>query len=198
MLIHDLRYALRLLAANPGFTAVALLTLALGIGANTAIFSVIDTVLLRPAPVADLDRLAVVWETDRNTGTTREPASLPDYLDYQQRSQRVEQIAALQGGEVNYAPESGEPIRLQALEVTHHLLPMLGVRPVAGRGFTAEEASAGGPAVVLISDGFWTRAFGRDPAVLGKTLRLDDRPYTVIGTCASGRTRRACGRPSAR
>ena len=79
MLGQDLRYALRLLAGNPGFAVVALLTMALGIGANTAIFSVIDTVLLRPAPVEDIDALAVVWETDRNTSTTREPASLPDY-----------------------------------------------------------------------------------------------------------------------
>ena len=82
MLGQDLRYALRLLAGNPSFAVVALLTMALGIGANTAIFSVIDTVLLRPAPVEDIDALAVVWETDRNTSTTREPASLPDYLDY--------------------------------------------------------------------------------------------------------------------
>ena len=83
MLGQDLRYALRLLAGNPSFAVVALLTMALGIGANTAIFSVIDTVLLRPAPVEDIDALAVVWETDRNTSTTREPASLPDYLDLQ-------------------------------------------------------------------------------------------------------------------
>ncbi len=89
MLRQDLRYALRLLTANPGFAIVALLTLALGIGANTAIFSVIDTVLLRRAPVRDIDRLAVLWETDRNTSTTREPASLPDFLDYKQRSQRA-------------------------------------------------------------------------------------------------------------
>ena len=82
MLTQDLRYAARLLAGNPGFTAVALLTLALGVGANTAIFSVIDTVLLRGAPVRDIDQLAVIWETDRNTGTRREPASLPDVLDY--------------------------------------------------------------------------------------------------------------------
>ena len=162
MLGQDLRYALRLLIGNPGFALVALVTMALGIGANTAIFSVIDTVLLRQAPVKDIDALAVVWETDRNTSTTREPASLPDFLDFKQRSQRVEQIAAFAGNEVNYTPDQGEAIRLQALEVTDELLPMLGVRPVAGRGFTAEEARAGGPAVVVISDGFWTRAFGRD------------------------------------
>ncbi len=95
MFSQDVRYAVRLLASNPGFAIVALLTMALGIGANTAIFSVIDSVLLRQAPVTDIDSLAVVWETDRNTSTTREPASLPDFLDFKQRSQRVQQLASL-------------------------------------------------------------------------------------------------------
>ena len=146
MFSHDVRYAVRLLTSNPGFAIVALLTMALGIGANTAIFSVIDSVLLRQAPVTDIDSLAVVWETDRNTSTTREPASLPDYLDFKQRSQRVQQLASFDATEVNYTPDQGEASRLQALQVSDELLPMLGVRPVAGRGFTAEEARAGGPA----------------------------------------------------
>ena len=186
MLGQDIRYAVRLLASNPGFAIVALLTMALGIGANTAIFSVIDSVLLRRAPVTDIDSLAVVWETDRNTSTTREPASLPDYLDFKQRSQRVQQLAVFDATEVNYTPDQGEAIRLQALQVSDELLPMLGVRPVAGRGFTAEEARAGGPAVVLISDGFWTRAFGRDASIVGRTIRLDDRQVTVIGIMQRG------------
>jgi putative ABC transport system permease protein len=186
MLSQDFRYAVRLLAGNPGFAVVALLTLALGIGANTAIFSVIDTVLLRPAPVRDLDRLAVVWEADRNTSTTREPASLPDYLDFRQRGQRVDQIAAFMGSEVNYTPDQGEPTRLQALEATHELLPMLGVTPIAGRGFTAQEAAPGGAPVILLSDGFWTRAFGRDLSVIGRAVRIDDRQFTVIGIMQRG------------
>jgi predicted permease len=186
MFSQDIRYAIRLLASNPGFAIVALVTMALGIGANTAIFSVIDSVLLRRAPVTDIDSLAVVWETDRNTSTTREPASLPDYLDFKQRSQRVRQLAVFDATEVNYAPDQGEAIRLQALQVTDELLPMLGVRPIAGRGFTAEETRAGGPAVVLISDGFWTRAFGRDPSIVGRAIRLDDRQVTVIGIMQRG------------
>jgi predicted permease len=186
MLSQDLRYAVRLLAANPTFSVVALLTLALGIGANTAIFSVIDTVLLRPTPVRDIARLAMIWETDRNTSTTREPASLPDFLDYKQRSQRLTQLAAFMGSEVNYTPDRGEAARLQALEVTAELLPMLGVSPVAGREFSAQEATAGGPQVVLLSDGFWTRAFGRDPSVIGRAVRIDDRLFTVIGIMQRG------------
>ena len=106
---QDLRYAARMLRRQPGFAAAAVLTLALGIGANTAIFSVVDTVLLRATPMHDINRLAVVWQTDRHTGTTREPASLPDYLDYQQRSNQVEQIAAFQAIDVNYAPEDSDP-----------------------------------------------------------------------------------------
>jgi predicted permease len=186
MVTQDLRYAVRLLARNPGFTVVALLTLALGIGANTAIFSVIDTVLLRRAPVRDIDRLAILWETDRNTSTTREPASWPDVLDYRQRSQRVEELAVLLGSEVNFAPDRGEPVRLQALEVTHELFPMLGITALAGRGFTADETKPGGPAVVVISDGLWTRAFGRDPAAVGSAIRIDDRAFTVIGVMPRG------------
>ena len=183
---QDLRYAFRMLVGNPGFSVVALLTMALGIGANTAIFSVIDTVLLRPAPVRDIGSLAVVWETDRNTSTTREPASLPDFLDFQQRSQRVEQLAAFTGSEVNYSPEGGEAIRLQALEATHELLPMLGVKTLVGRGFTPDETRSGGPAVVVISEGFWTRALGRDPAIVGKAIRLDERPFTIVGVMDRG------------
>ena len=183
---QDIRYALRLLAGNPAFAVVALLTMALGIGANTAIFSVIDTVLLRPAPVKDIGALAVVWETDRNTSTTREPASYPDYLDFKERSKHVEALATFDGSEVNYSPEQGEPIRLQALEATHDLLPMLGVQPIAGRGFRAEETRAGGPRVVVISDGLWSRAFGRDPSAVGRSIRLDDQPYTIIGIMQRG------------
>ena len=183
---QDFRFAFRQLASAPAFTAVALLTLALGIGANTAIFSVIDHVLLRATPLRDVDRLAVFWETDRNTGTTREPASLPDYLDYARIATGVQHLAAFMGSEVNYAPPSGEPIRLQALEVTHGFLPMLGLQPAAGRGFTREEASAGGASVAILSDGLWARAFGRDPAVLGTTVQLNDRPYTIVGLMPAG------------
>jgi putative ABC transport system permease protein len=184
MLRQDLRYAVRMLARNPGFTAVALLTLALGVGANTAIFSIIDTVLLRGAPVRDIDHLAVLWETDRNTGTTREPASLPDALDYRQKSQLVEQIGLFLGGEVNFTPERGEPLRLQTLEITDNLLPMLGVSAAIGRSFNPGETTPGGARIVVLSDGLWTRAFGRDPGVVGRVVRIDDQPYTVIGVMA--------------
>ena len=154
--------------------------MALGIGANTAIFSVIDTVLLRPAPVRDIDSLAVVWETDRNTSTTREPASLPDFLDFQQRSQRVEQLAAFMGSEVNYIARAGRgdpPAGARSDARAAADARRADRSPAAGS--PPEETRPGGPAVVVISEGFWTRAFGRDPAIVGRTIRLDDAPFTV-------------------
>jgi putative ABC transport system permease protein len=179
--LQDLRFALRQLAADRGFAVVAILTLALGIGANTAIFSVVDGVLLRPAPVADLDRLAMVWETDRNTGTTREPASIPDFLDFKERSRTFESLGGLIAAELNLAPASGEPVRLAGLQVSHDLLPMLGIHPVIGRHFTPDEDRANGPRVVLISASLWERSLGRDPNVVNSTIRLNEQPYTIVG-----------------
>ena len=186
MLVQDLRYAARLLGRNPGFTASAILTLALGIGMTTAIFSVVDAVLLRPVPFPDPDRLVMVWETDRDTGTSHEPGSWPDYLDFQQRSRRIDQFAAVVAGEATLTSDAGEPARLAMLSLTHGFLPLVGVTPLIGRGFTEDDDRVGGPPVMLISDGVWARVFQRDPAVLGRTLRLDDVPRTVIGVVPVG------------
>jgi len=182
----DLRYAARSFHKTPGLTAVLILTLALGIGANTAIFSVIDAVLLRPAPFANLDRLVMVWETDRNTGTTREPSSFPDYLDFKARTRTCESLAAIAPGEVNLTPDHGDPLRLPVLNVSFDALPMLGIHPIAGRTFTATEDRPGGGDVVVISESLWDRAFHRRDSAIGSTLRLDDRPYTVVGIMRAG------------
>ena len=169
------------LCANPGFTAVAVVTLALGIGANTAIFSVVDGLLLRPAPVEAFDRLVMVWETDRHSGTTREPASWPDFIDFRDRSARLAAWGAFTGREVNHTPPRGDAQRLAALGITHDFFPTLGVTPIVGRGFTEAETADGGPLVVMVSEGFWTRALSRDPGILGQTIQLDDRTATIIG-----------------
>ena len=182
----DLRYALRTLQKTPALTAILILTLALGIGANTAIFSVIDAVLLRPTPLRNLDRLAMVWETDRNTGTSREPASVPDYLDFKSRTRTFEQLAAVAAGEVNLTPDQGEPVRLPVLNVSAEALPMLGLQPIVGRSFTADEDRPNGPSVVLISESLWERAFQRRDTAVGSALRLDDRPYTIVGIMPAG------------
>lgn len=183
---QDLRYGVRTLARSPGFTFAAVLTLALGIGANAAVFSVVDGVLLRPVPMEDADRLMMVWETDRNSGTTREPASVPDFLDFRERSSRFESLAALEGREVNLTPTQGEPTRLAALAVSHEFLPMTGIRPLLGRWITPADDQPGAPAVALIGEDLWERLFARDPGVIGRTIRLDDTQVTVIGVLPDG------------
>ncbi len=179
--ISDIRYALRGLRKSPGFALTAVLTLALGIGANTAIFSVVDGVLLRPAPFEHLDRLAMIWETDRNSGTTHEPASVPDYLDFKSRSRQFERLAAFQGAEVNFTPDNGQPTRLAALAVTHDFFGLTGVRPLVGRGFTASEDAVGGPGVVMIGEGMWREYFARDPVIIGRSIRIDGVSRTIVG-----------------
>ena len=179
--MNEFRYALRTLAKSPGFTAAAVLTLALGIGANTAIFSVVDGVLLRPAPFADVDSLVMVWETDRKSGTRREPASVPDYLDFRARTTRLEAVAAFAPAEVNLTPERGDPLRLAALTTSHEFLPMVGIRPLLGRTFTADEDRPGAPRVALIGEDLWAQLFSRDPAVVGRSLRVNDLPYEIVG-----------------
>ncbi|MEE8130802.1 MAG: ABC transporter permease, partial [Vicinamibacterales bacterium] len=138
-MLTDLRYAARSLRRSPAFAVATVLTLALGIGANTAIFSVVDAVLLRSVPFDAVDRLVMVWETDRHSGTTREAASFPDFIDFQARSRELETAAALMGSQVTAVTEDGVPARMTALAVTHELLPMLGVRGIRGRTFLPEE-----------------------------------------------------------
>lgn len=176
-----MRHALRSLLRSPGFTLAAVLTLALGIGANTAIFSVVDGVLLRPAPFRDIGRLAMVWETDRKSNTLREPASIPDYFDFQERARQFERLAAFTPYSVPVVPGQGEPDRVPALAVSHEFLPMVGIQPVIGTPFTAEQDQPGVGLVVMISEAFWAERFNRDPQVIGNTIRVLDRPATIIG-----------------
>jgi putative ABC transport system permease protein len=185
-MLNDLRFAIRSFASNPGFTLACIITLGLGIGANTAIFSVVDAVLLRRSPLADISRLVMIWETDRNTSTTREPASFPDFLDIKERAASLSAAAALMAGEMNMAPGTGDPRRVPVLRVTHDLLPMLGIHPAAGRTFSKEDDAPGAGGRVLISDSLWQREFGRSPDAIGKTLRLDDQHYTVVGVMRRG------------
>jgi hypothetical protein len=186
VLLHDFRYALRLLTRNPGFAVAAVVTLALGIGATTAIFSVVDAVLLRPMPFPDADRLVMVWETDRDTGTTHEPGSWPDFVDFGQRSRRIDRLAGFIAADINLTPERGEPERLSELLVTYGLPSLVGVHPIVGRSFTADDDRVGGPSVVLISERLWGRLYQRDPNIVGRAIRLDERPRTVIGVLPAG------------
>ena len=175
---QDLRYAVRSLGRSPGFAFAAIATLAIGIGANTAIFSVVHGVLLRPLPFAESERLVGVWGHHVTIG--RETASLPDFLDWRRQSRAVEDMAAFANTRYNLAGE-GEPEVVRGVVATANLLPLLGVAPAAGRGFTAGEERSGAARVVMLSDGFWRRRFGGRPDVLGRTLSLSGVPHTVVG-----------------
>ncbi|MES2522288.1 MAG: ABC transporter permease [Gemmatimonadota bacterium] len=180
-LLHDLRHAARSLRRAPSFTIPAILTLALGIGATAAIFSVVDGVLLRPTPFPDADRLMMVWQTDRTSGTTREPASVPDFGDFAQRSKQFGALAAFTATEGNLTNEGSDPSRVAILAVSHTFLPTLGLRPVAGRLLTAEETRDNGPRAALVSMAFADRTFGSADAAVGKTIRLDDIETPIVG-----------------
>jgi putative ABC transport system permease protein len=179
--VQDLRYGARVLMRSRGFAIAAVLTLAIGVGATTAIFSVVNGVLLRPVPFAEIDRLTMVWETDRNTGTNREPSSLPDFIDMKGRSRQFSGLAAFASAERTVTPAAGDPTRVPILFVTHEFLPLLGIRPSQGRTFTAAEDVPGGPRLALISERLWERQFQRARDVVGKTIRLNDVEVTIIG-----------------
>jgi predicted permease len=175
---RDVRYAARRLARTPGFTAVALITLALGIGANTAIFSVVHGVLLRPLPFKDPDRL--FWVHSRHTSTDRYSYQLPEFCDYRDQNKTMEALAAWGGWSASLAGE-GPAERLAGVRVTANMFEMLGVRAEVGRTLRAADDTPGQEKVVVMSYGLWQRRFGGDPAVVGRSLSLGGEPFTVVG-----------------
>ena len=175
-----LRYALRGLLKQPGFAAVVVITLALGIGASTAIFSVVNAVLLRPLPFPNSDRLQVVWGNYRALDITRLRAKAAEYEDYAKQTQIFDTVAAYANHSFNLTSGS-EPERIRGAYVSANLFPMLEAQPVAGRLFTSEEQQQGRNRVVLLSDGFWQRQFAGDRNVINQSITLDDENYTVIG-----------------
>jgi len=185
-LARDLRLAARSLRANPGFTLIVIFTLALGIGASTAIFSVVHRVLLVPLPFAAPEEVVMVWENDRLTGTTREASSVPDFYDFEERSRSFAALAAYARSEMNSIREGGEPARVSAARVSHDLISLLGVTPRLGRSIQASEDQPGGARVALLSDDYWRRSFGADPRALGRVLNLDDEPYEIVGVLPAG------------
>jgi len=179
-LIQDLRYGIRMLARKPGFTLIAVITLALGIGANTAIFSVVNAVLLRPLAYKEPDRLIRIWESNPARNWPEFSASVPNFKDWQQQQSVFEQVAAQELSTFNLTG-TGEPERIPAASVTANLFLTLGVSPVMGREFLPEEEQAGRHRVVLLSHGLWQRRFGSDPTMIGKPVQLNGESYEVIG-----------------
>jgi len=175
---QDVKYGIRMLRKSLGFTLVAVLTLALGISANTAIFSVVDALLLRPLPFRDPERLVVVWGTRPEVG--REEASLPDFADWRAQNETFESLAAGTTQNVTLTGQE-EPERLIAGVMTDNFLPVLGVQPILGRSFLPEEDRPGGPRAAILSYGLWQRRFGGDRGVLSRTIMIDGQGYTIVG-----------------
>jgi putative ABC transport system permease protein len=181
---QDLRYGARMLAKSPAFTIVAVVTLALGIGANTAIFSVVNTVLLRPLPYGEPDRLAMIRVSIE--GQEFLPSfSPPEILDFQEQTHLFQNVGSIRDNTVALTGE-GDPEQIQTAWVTPTFLPVLGVEPARGRNFTADEAVANGPAVILLSHGLWQRRFGSDPNIVGKTIQVNRQGVEVVGLLPEG------------
>jgi putative ABC transport system permease protein len=182
-MIQDLRFGLRMLLKNPGFTLIAVFTLALGIGANTAIFSVVNAVLLRPLPFAEPERVMWLWDTQPQLPTA--PASLPDFLDWKDQNRSFEYLAAFQSGSMFLDAGDGT-VDTPAGLVIPEMFPLFRVSPILGRTFTAEEILPGRTRVVVLSYALWQNRFGSDPNVIGRTTQLSGAPHTIIGVMPEG------------
>jgi putative ABC transport system permease protein len=177
---RDFRHALRMLLRNPGFTVVAVLTLALGIGANTAIFSIINSVLLHPLPYHDPDNLVMVWESNSQHPKLHNTVSPPNFLDWQSRN-TVFSTMAFVFDERDNLTGNGEPQEVVVQDVSANFFSLLGVDPIIGPGFTPENGQPGHANVVILSYGLWKEPFASDPAIVGKSILLNGHPQTVVG-----------------
>src|SRR5262245_9334059 len=184
-LIQDLRYGARTLLKNPVFTLIAVITLALGIGANTAIFSVVDAVLLRPMPYPEAERLVFLWSTGSG-GTSSFNSALPDYREWRDQNRTLEGLGGFHYGDFNLAPAGGDPERVQGAYITSNFFNVLKVSPALGRLFTPEEDQFGRHRVVLLSNGLWQRSFGGDRSIIGREIKLGGESFTVAGVMPQG------------
>ena len=182
---QDVQYGFRMLLKRPGFTLVAVLALALGIGANTAIFSVVNAVLLRPLPFDKPERLVMVWGSAPQLGFDILPATAAESVEWRERSRAFEQVAAFKSWSWNMSGING-PEQVSGARVNASLFPALGVKPVLGRTFLPEEDRVGGAKVVIMGHGLWQRSFGSDPSIVGKTVTLNNQSYTVVGVMPQG------------
>jgi hypothetical protein len=176
----DLKYGWRMLRRSPGFTAVAIVTLALGIGANAAIFSVVNTVLLQPAALRDPDRVVFIWETYANRNISRGGAAPPEFLEWRTMNHSFEELSAARPGFFTLTG-NGEPEQLWGMKVSANFFHMLGVIPAQGRDFFPGEDQPGHDQEVLLSYRLWERRYGGDASLVGMSITLDDRPYTLVG-----------------
>jgi len=183
-IIQDLKYGLRMLAKSPGFTAIAVIALALGIGANTVMFSSINAMLLRPFAFQDLDRAVDVWETVPKQNRQHMPVAPANFRDWQEQAKGIERLAAIRGWNVNLTGKDMAE-RLECFQVTVNFFPLLGIPAQLGRAIGADNFGAGRNAVVVLSHGFWQRHLGADPAIVGESVLLSGQKFTVIGIMPS-------------
>ena len=179
-LLNDIRFGVRSLLKRPAFTAIAVITLALGIGANSAIFSVVNAVLLRPLPFKDPDRLMVVWERRENSGRANLPLSGHEYAAFKERANVFEALTIIQPNGFNLTGK-GDPLMVDVGQVSTEYFSVVGIPPMLGRTFAAGEDQGGGAKVVVLSHKLWTQRFGSDPNVINQTVRLNDQSYTIVG-----------------
>ena len=187
-MFEDLRYSLRVLARSPSFTLVAVVGLALGIGANSAIFTAMNAVLLRPLPYKQAEQLVLLWELNRRNGDHEIKASAPDYIDWKEQNSVFQNVAAFNANSglgLNLSG-AGHPARISATSVTGNLFSVLGVTPALGRSFLPDEERPGSAPVCILSDGLWRRRFGSDPKILGKAVTLNGEMWTVVGVMPEG------------
>ena len=180
MLMHDIRYSLRTLKNAPAFTIAVVITLALGVGATTAIYSLINTVLLRPLPYSEPDRMVRIFETNPSLNIPRFAASALNFLSWQEQSRSFEGLAAIAGAAANLTGD-GEPQRVVASRVSTDFWTMTGVRLVAGRTFTADEVTSGKDRVTILSEGLWRQRYGSDPGIIGRTILVNFEPLVIVG-----------------
>ena len=184
-LAADIRLALRRLRRSPGFTAAAVATLALGIGANSAFFSLADAALLRPLPYPSSDRLVMLWERQSTAGKERERVSAANFFDWRQGATSLDAIALWVPWGMALTGE-GEPEELSVVRMSPAMFRVLGVAPASGRGFLPEEETPGRDRVVVLSHGFWVGRMGADPKAVGRTLTLDGEPFEIVGVMPDG------------
>ncbi len=185
--MNDFRFALRSLVKQPGYAIAAILTLAIAIGANTSMFSILYAVVLEPLPFRDPDRLVRVWETDQHNASPREGASMPDFEDWKKQQHVFASLAGTTSRMLNFTEPNAEAERIASSGVSHDYFAMVGVRPLAGRSFVPGDDRAGAEPVVIISDAFWQRRFGR-ANVIGRAITLDAKAYTVVGVMPANAT----------
>jgi len=184
-LLQDIRFGIRALFKSKLFAIASIVTLALGIGANTAVFSAVNAVLLAPLPFQNADELVVLWRTALTTRTDRLPESIPNLEDLKAQNQSFEKIAAVRGQQV-VLTDGDQPERVGGARASANLFSTLGVKPILGRDFLSGEDQQGASPVVIISNGLWQERYGADPNVIGRTVTIDRKSYTIVGVLPQG------------